>query len=406
MHPLFEPLQNIFPPEMLSRVLLVGGAVRDWLTGKSAKDLDLVGFLTAEELRAVGFRPLTPVSSQPVHFLHRPGLGVVEFTPLGGLADMMVDLGRRDFTVNALAMDMAGEVMDPTGGRGDLERRLLSPCSSRCFRDDPLRIFRGFRFETEGWRLTPEAEELIRQGDWQGALADLPLERFSGEMTRALAATEPVRFFQRMVELEVGDILLPELFRMAQVPAGPLAYHPEGDLLTHSLQALERMTQLRDAPLPRFCALFHDLGKLSTPADTYPRHLGHDQAGSAMAGPFCQRLRLPATWRRALAATSLLHLTAARWDELRLSTRLALAEKALQGGIASYLPALVAADGGKNLPEDQWQQALEVAQLPPAALGIRPELLEGPLALPPAQRAPLVHQHRCEALRQKKSRQG
>jgi tRNA nucleotidyltransferase (CCA-adding enzyme) len=303
-------------------------------------------------------------------------------------------------------MDLQGVITDPTGGRKDLECRLLRPCSDSAFDRDPLRIFRGFRFEAQGWRLTEGALETIRGQSWEERLALLPLERFSGEMARALAAAEPVRFFRRMVELEVGDILLPELFHMAQVPAGPLAYHPEGDLLTHSLQALERMTQLRDAPLPRFCALFHDLGKLSTPAETYPRHLGHDHAGSLVAGPFCQRLRLPATWRRALAATSRLHLTAARWEELRLSTRVTLAEKALQGGIAPYLPALVAADGGKILPEDQWLQALEVAQMPPSALGIRPELLEGPLALPPAQRSTLVHQHRCEALRQKKSRQG
>lgn len=401
MHTLFSLLEPIFPPHLLNRVLLVGGCVRDWLTGKEPKDLDLAGFLTSGELQGLGFRPLTPVSSHPVHFLHRDGLGIVEFTPLTGEAELLEDLWRRDFTVNAMAMGKDSSLLDPTGGRRDLEQRLLRPCTAHSFDDDPLRIFRGFRFETDGWRLTEDALALIQSRHWEDELARLPMERFSGEMMRALAGADPARFFRRMLELKVGTAFLPELFRMGTVPAGPLQHHPEGDLLTHSLQTLEKMVAMTPEPLPRFCALFHDLGKLATPAAEHPRHIGHEKTGSGMAGPFCRRLRLSAAWRRALSAACRLHLTAGRWHQLRPSTRLSLTERAVRGGIEGFLPLLVEADRGETLPHEEWRQALEAAASSPTDAGIDPALLSGPASLPPQARAALVRQGKIRLLMQK-----
>jgi tRNA nucleotidyltransferase (CCA-adding enzyme) len=330
---------------------------------------------------------------------------VVEFTPLAGEEELLADLERRDFSVNALAMAMEGEIIDPTGGRNDLEHRLLRPCSSRCFEDDPLRIFRGLRFETDGWRLTAEAEALISGRGWEGELAALPGERFGNELRRALAGEEPARFFHRMVELGVGRSLLPELFHMAAVPAGPREHHPEGDLLCHSLQTLERLAPLSADPLARFCALFHDLGKLATPPVEHPRHIGHEKAGCDMAAAFCRRLRLPSSWGRALSAACRLHLTAGRWPDLRPVTRLSLAERALRGGIGEFLPLLTAADRGNGLPAEEWSRALEAASAPPVDLGVDPTLLSGPGALPPRARAELVRQARIRLLKQQ-SRQG
>jgi len=284
-------LQSIFPAACHDSLFLVGGTVRDLLLGRQGSDLDLVATsLPNVVLHELGFSLVQGRSTLPVWFRHLPGVGNVELTilPLGSsLAD---DLRRRDFTINAIAMTMAGELLDPLDGRRDLEQRWLKACSDESFKDDPLRIFRGFRFEADGWRMLPETEALIRPQDWQQELRDIPAERFSREMVKALAAEDPARFLCRMLEFGVGGHWLPELFRMPQVPAGPLEYHPEGDLLTHSLQVLQRVALQTPEPLARFCGLFHDIGKLSTDPLLYPRHHGHDKAGFEPALKLCSGL--------------------------------------------------------------------------------------------------------------------
>src|SRR6185369_9134611 len=97
------------------------------------------------------------------------------------------------------------------------------------------------RMESEGFRIAPGTGQLILDNNWEEKLAGIPVERFGREILKALSAAEPWRFFMKMLEFDVGRTWLPELFRMPEVPAGPLEYHPEGDLLNHSLQVLERV---------------------------------------------------------------------------------------------------------------------------------------------------------------------
>lgn len=389
-------LKNLFPPPCHDRIVLVGGTVRDLLRGKEGKDIDLVAALSAAEFTALGFRLVEPASAAPIYFTCHPVFGTIEATPLGSIEMLENDLRRRDFTVNAMAMNLDGTLIDPLGGEADAMKRVLRVCSDQTFSIDPLRIMRAFRFETDGWSLAPETSALIGRQKWAAAFETMPVERFTAEMLKALAGSTPERFFQRMIEFGSGVKFLPELFRMPQVPAGPLQHHPEGDLFSHSVQVLQRVAALSTDPRARFCALFHDLGKLTTDPALYPKHHGHDQAGAGMAVGFCQRLRLPSSYRTALAGVSSLHGTANRWDTLRDATKVTMAEQALKAGIARILPLVASADKAGNLPMAGWETVVRIAGMSARELGVDQEKLE---AMPVGNRAAFILQKRVEALR-------
>jgi len=389
-------LKGIFPSTCHSRVFLVGGFVRDFLLGKESQDIDLAAALPAERLVALGFRLVEGKSTAPIYFKSYPVFGKIEVTLLADPAALGDDLTRRDFTCNAMAMALTGELIDPLGGRSDMEQRHLRACSNSAFRDDPLRIFRAFRFEAEGWRMTPQTGLLIREQGWDEALSRIPVERFSRELLKALEKGEPERFFLRMLEFSVGTAFLPELFRMPYIPAGPVEHHPEGDLLTHSIQVLQRIAAQTPDATPRFCAMFHDIGKLATEPALYPKHHGHDEAGFKMAQAFCNRLCLSAALRKALTWTSRLHIKANRWGELRDSTRIELAEQALKNGIVEILPLVSAADRPGAGGMAGWHEVVRVARMTTAELGIDRERL---LAMAPEDRPAFILQKQVERLR-------
>lgn len=395
MDRIIAKLKALFPERLHGRLLLVGGMVRDVLLGVDCQDVDLVTVASPAELTSLGFRLVESKSTPNIYFLYHQELGKVEVTRLSSLDELPDDLQRRDFTINAMAMSLEGALQDPLGGREDLAKRMLRTCSASSLSDDPIRIFRALRFECEGWRLDSAAEASILAREWSDVLRPIPVERFSQEMLKALVKDDPGRFFRRMLELRVGEPFLPEMFKMPQVPAGPLQHHPEGDLFSHSMQALERMSLKSTDVKARFCALFHDLGKLSTPEEEYPRHHGHENAGAVAVPEFCKRLRLPVNLQRALQATCRLHGNANRWSELRTSTRIKVALGAMKGGIESFLPLIVEADCKAGMPG--WDETLRVASLNAAQLGISKELFSDPL-FPPEKGQQLIMQRRVEEL--------
>lgn len=348
----------------------MGGTVRDILLREEWQDTDLAAALTVDELISSGFRLVTGKSTAPIWFRHDPALGKIEVTPLPDIDSLLNDLASRDFTVNAIAMNLDGEIIDPLNGRCDLESHLLRTCTPNSFLKDPLRIFRALRFEADGWRMTADTEALIQAGDWAEPLLNIPVERFSREMLKALEYAEPERFFQRMLDHNVGKCFLPELFRMPAIPAGPIIHHPEGDLFTHSCQVLQQVSARTDNPLARFCAFFHDIGKLATDREFYPKHHGHDQAGFELASDFCNRLRLPVVYRDALAWTSLLHGKLNLWDELRDATRIKMAGQAVKAGIEEILPLVSAADKADTSEHADWCEAVRISLLTTTELGI------------------------------------
>jgi len=389
-------LKKLFPAYIHHLVWLTGGSVRDNLLAKGIRDIDLVVVLPPATLESLGFNHVKAVTTSPIWFRHFRGYGNVEITRLDSPDALVADLQRRDFTLNAILMSLDGRISDPLDGQADLKYLTLKPCSPKTFLHDPIRIFRAFRFESEGFTVSQEAEELIRSRGWDDDLERIPVERFSREMLKALQGVAPGRFFSRMLATGVGAGLLPELFRMGEIPAGPLQHHPEGDLFTHSLQVLERVSAVTGSELARFCAFFHDIGKLATDPQHYPIHHGHDEAGFASAEDFCRRLALPSDYGRALAWTSRLHGNANRFAELRPSTRIRLACQAARGGIAELLPLISAADKPGSDISAEWRELLAVASMNCAELGIDEEKLA---LLQPEKRAEFILQRRVELLK-------
>lgn len=396
MNAIISFLKKLFPAYCHERIFLVGGSVRDHLLGLNCKDIDLVAALSAEELISCGFHLVEGKSTAPVWFRSHSTYGKIELTVLADNDGLYLDLARRDFTINALAMSLAGGIIDPLNGKRDLKLHTLRACSPHAFHDDPLRIFRALRFEADGWRMHPDTRRLISEQDWSHKLCALPVERFSREMQKALETAEPELFFQCMLELEVGKDMLPEIFHMSGIPAGPLIHHPEGDLLTHSIQVLQRVAQQTSDPLARFCAMFHDIGKLATDPALHPRHHGHEDTGFTLAREFCDRLRLPATYRTALSWVSRLHGKLNRWRELRYATRIRTAEQASRAGITEILPLVSMADKKDGLDKAGWERTLQIARMTTADLCIDHVKLEN---MPANKRSGLILQKRVNKLR-------
>jgi tRNA nucleotidyltransferase (CCA-adding enzyme) len=396
MTQLLQKIQSLFPPEFHNRIFLVGGSVRDSLLHLQIKDVDLLAAVPEEILKQSGFRLVCGKTTEPIWFRHDADPGNVELTRLDSVDRLNTNLLQRDFTINAMAMGLDGRLIDPFHARQDLEQRILKTCSGTVFQDDPLRIIRAFRFASDGWQMNGETEQSIRSHDWSGQLAVLPVERFSREMIKALGGCEPCRFFELLVSMDIGRHWLAELFCMPQIPAGPLQHHPEGDLLTHSLQVLERVAAVSDNPLTRFCAFFHDIGKLATDPAHYPKHHGHDEAGYQPAIALCERLALPASWGRALAWISRLHTNLNRWTELRDSTKLRIAGQAQKAGITGMLPVVSAADKPGTATPPEWHRALLVAVMNSEQLNISQDQMA---ALPASKRVGLIEQKRIEQFR-------
>jgi tRNA nucleotidyltransferase (CCA-adding enzyme) len=390
-------LKSLFPASSHDRIFLVGGTVRDMLLERESQDIDLVAAISDAELCALGFRFVEATSGAAIYFRHDPEFGKIEVTRIDSPEDLKADLLRRDFTFNAMALEMGGALIDPLGGQDDVIKGQLRSCSADTFRADPLRLFRAFRFAADGWIMAQETAELIREQEWSVACSSIPVERFSGELLKVLAQKAPERFFQAMIDFAVGGEFLPELFRMQLIPAGPVEHHPEGDLLTHSIQVLQRVAAVSQDPLARFCAFFHDIGKLATAPALYPKHHGHDNAGFSMAVEFCNRLCLSATHRKALAWTSALHGKANLWERLRDATKITLAEQAIKGGIVEILPLVAAADKSGGLPIPGWEDTVRVAGMNTRELGIDPERLE---VVAPVNRPSYVLHKRVETLRE------
>ncbi len=285
---------------------IVGGAVRDRLLGREVVDRDwVVVGATPEDMLARGFRRVG--ADFPV-FLHpetgeeyalarterKQGRGyhgfAVHADPDVTLED---DLARRDLTVNAMAMRENGELVDPFGGRADLEARRLRHVGP-AFVEDPLRVLRVARFAAQlaghGFEVGPDTNALMRQMSDSGELADLVPERVWAETVKALGAVRPSRYFAMLHEVGALADTFPEVEALFGVPQ-PKEYHPEVDSGIHTLLVLDAAAGLSESIGVRFAAVCHDLGKALTPREEWPRHIGHERRGVEPARALCERLR-------------------------------------------------------------------------------------------------------------------
>ena len=295
------------------QVYLVGGAVRDALLGRpvTERDYTVVGG-SPDELIAAGYRQVGrdfPVFLHPQtheeYALARterktaPGYHGFDFQAGPGVT-LEQDLQRRDLTVNAIAQDAEGRLIDPCGGQRDLAARVLRHVSP-AFAEDPVRVLRLARFAARfaEFSVAPETIALVRRMVAAGELDALVPERVWQELSRGLMETRPSRLFEVLRSGGALARLLPEVDRLWGVPQPP-AHHPEIDTGVHLMMVLDMAAQL-DAPLSvRFACLGHDLGKGSTPAELLPRHIGHEQCSVELVRRLSARLRVP-TDCRALA---------------------------------------------------------------------------------------------------------
>ncbi|HET8730973.1 MAG TPA: multifunctional CCA addition/repair protein [Moraxellaceae bacterium] len=316
-------------------IYLVGGAVRDHLLGRPVHERDwVVVGARPDDLLARGFRPVGrdfPVYLHPqtqeeyalARTERKSGSGhtgfICDFSPDISLED---DLVRRDLTINAMAQDASGHIVDPYGGKQDLDARLLRHVSP-AFREDPLRVFRVARFAARyaplGFRVADETRALMRAMTDSGELADLTPERVWKETERALGEARPDVYIEVLRDCGALDVWLPEVNRLFGVPQ-PVMHHPEVDTGVHVLLVLQQAARLSPEPRVRFAALVHDLGKADTPADELPRHIAHEQRGVYRVRDLARRLKVPRAFEELGELGSRFHLDVHRGAELRPAT--------------------------------------------------------------------------------------
>ncbi|MDP2227431.1 MAG: multifunctional CCA addition/repair protein [Moraxellaceae bacterium] len=319
------------------KIHLVGGAVRDALLGREIKERDwVVVGSRPEELTALGYRPVGrdfPVFLHPetqeeyalARTERKSGRGhtgfICDFSPDITLEE---DLLRRDLTVNAMAQAEDGTLVDPYGGRRDLDDRLLRHVSP-AFREDPLRVFRVARFAARyaplGFRIADETLALMQEMSASGELDHLTPERVWKETERALSEDCPDVYFTALRDCGALALWFPEVARLFGVPQRA-DYHPEVDTGIHTLMSLRVAAKLSPEPRLRYAVLVHDLGKADTPAAELPRHIGHEERGVPRVRELSQRLKVPKDFQTLGELVSRFHLEIHRAEELRPATLL------------------------------------------------------------------------------------
>lgn len=315
----------------------VGGCVRDRLLNLPVTDIDwVVTGSTGEKMQNMGYKPvgkdfpvfLHPQTKQEYALARSerktgPGYRGFKFDTDPTIT-IEQDLSRRDLTINAIAEDEDGSLIDPYGGHNDLNKRILRHVSD-AFVEDPVRVLRVARFAARfhhlGFQLAPETTQMIRAMGVSGELGTLMPERVWAEMSRALGGINPSIFFETLRQCDVLAILFPEIDRLYGVPQ-TAKYHPEIDTGIHVMMALEKSAELKLDIESRFAVLMHDLGKATTPTDLLPSHHGHEQRGVKQVKAFCKHWKVPKAHTELALITTEYHTHVHRAFELKPVTLL------------------------------------------------------------------------------------
>lgn len=319
-------------------VYMVGGAVRDQLLGLPVNDRDwVVVGATPDDLESRGFKSIGlefPVFLHPhtreEYALARterktgPGYKGFEFSTSSRVS-LDQDLRRRDLTINAMALSPEGTLIDPFGGRQDLDDRVLRHVSA-AFMEDPVRLLRVARFRTRfGFSIAAETWALMRSMVENGEVDALVPERVWMELHGALTEPKPATFFNTLRGCGALERVVPEIDALFGVPQN-VHYHPEIDTGVHTMMVLDMASALSADPVVRFAALVHDLGKALTPQDEWPSHHDHEQSGLACIRDLCKRLRIPNQYRDLALLGCKVHLKLHRVDDMKPAAILGLLE--------------------------------------------------------------------------------
>lgn len=320
---------------------LVGGAVRDKLLGLETKDRDWVVVGAApQEMLDLGYQQVGqdfPVFLDPeshdeyalARTERKTGPGYKGFA-INSSPEVTLeeDLLRRDLTINAIAMDENGSLIDPFGGQFDIEDRVLRHVSG-AFVEDPLRVLRVARFAARfahlGFRVANETRDLMRSICHSGELDHLVPERIWKELELALTSQTPSVFIEVLRECYALAAILPEVNNLFGVPQ-PEKYHPEIDTGLHILLCLEQARKLSDDSVVLYATLVHDVGKGLTDPDQWPSHVGHEAAGLSLLNQIESRLRVPKEHAQLSRLVCEHHTKLHRVKELKPATVLKLLE--------------------------------------------------------------------------------
>ncbi len=377
-------------------VYLVGGAVRDDLLGIPPRERDwVVVGSSPEALLEKGYKQVG--ASFPV-FLHpetgeeyalarterKQGHGyhgfTVDFHPGVSLEQ---DLVRRDLTINAMARDADGALIDPYGGQADLEARVLRHVSP-AFAEDPLRVLRVARFAARfaplGFTVHPSTQKLMYQISESGELSHLVPERVWGEIRSAMSTGQPGVFVEVLRHCGALSVLLPEVDALFGVPQTE-KHHAEIDTGVHVMMAMNLAARMEWPARVVFALMMHDLGKGITAPDKWPSHVGHELAGVPLVKKVCERLRVPGAYRDLALKVCALHLRCHRLMEMRPARVMALLEDAgllrQPGQLDSFVQACEADyRGRKGCEERDYPQARRLADALEACLSIKARHLD------------------------------
>jgi len=320
------------------KAYLVGGAVRDQLLGLTIKDKDwVVVGSTPEAMTSQGYQ--TVGKDFPV-FLHpktheeyalarterKSGNGYQGFTVYAAPdVTLEEDLIRRDLTINAIAQDKHGNLIDPYNGQQDIKDKVLRHVSP-AFSEDPVRVLRIARFAARfNFTVADETKQLIKEMINAKELDHLVFERIWQELEKALASDQPSLFFTTLRELGALKILFPEIDALFGVPQ-VAKWHPEIDTGIHVMMVIDQAAKLSDKISVRFAALCHDLGKATTPTDILPHHDGHEARSISLTQTLCHRLRIPKKCETLALRVAEYHTHVHRLFEMKANTILKVIE--------------------------------------------------------------------------------
>ncbi len=317
------------------QVYCVGGAVRDELLGLSVQDRDFVVVgSTPTEMEEAGYKPVG--KDFPV-FLHpntrdEYALARTERKTAKGYKGFQVhadpdvtleqDLARRDLTINAIAKDESGHLIDPYSGIQDLKDKVLRHVSP-AFSEDPVRILRAARFAARfiDFDVAPATMDLMREMVEKGEVDALVPERVWQEISKGLMEEKPSRMFKVLRACGALKKIMPELDALWGVPQ-PANHHPEIDTGVHVMMVIDYAASKQYQLPVRFAALMHDLGKGTTPKDLLPRHIGHEQRSVDLLQVLCKRLRVPNDCKELAHIVAKFHGKVHQVEEMRPETLL------------------------------------------------------------------------------------
>lgn len=314
------------------KTYLVGGSVRDEILGLPVTDHDYVVVGSSpDEMMQLGYRPVGkdfPVflhpQSQEQYALARTerkiSRGYKGFEVYASPeVTLQEDLARRDLTINSIAKDQDGNIIDPFNGVADLEAGLLRHVSP-AFTEDPVRVLRTARFSARfGFRVAPETLALMNEMVHNGEVDALVPERLWQEFARGLMEHKPSRMFYALRECSALARIMPEVDALFGVPQSA-RYHPEIDTGVHVMMVIDHAASKNYSLPVRFASLTHDLGKGTTSPEEWPRHIGHEARSVELLRGLCKRIRVPNDVRDLALLVARYHGDVHRAMELRPAT--------------------------------------------------------------------------------------